>query len=99
MEQNPNKIAQVYDTVASEYAAKFCDEHEKKPMDRVILYRFPQEVEGKKPVWGFGCGLGQTTQYLRNLSVEISGLDLSEKLIEQANIMHPGITFPQRQYP
>jgi len=93
MEQNPNKIAQVYDTVASEYAAKFCGEHEKKPMDRVILYRFSQEVEGKKPIWDFGCGPGQTTQYLRNLGVEISGLDLSEKLIEQANIMHPGITF------
>ena len=93
MEQNPNKIAQVYDTVASEYATKFCGEHEKKPMDRVILYRFSQEVEGKKPIWDFGCGPGQTTQYLRNLGVEISGLDLSEKLIEQANIMHPGITF------
>ena len=93
MAQNPKKIADVYDTVAFEYAEKFCGEHEKKPMDREILYRFSQEVAGKKPIWDFGCGPGQTTQYLRNLGVEISGLDLSEKLIKQANILHPGITF------
>jgi 2-polyprenyl-3-methyl-5-hydroxy-6-metoxy-1,4-benzoquinol methylase len=54
---------------------------------------FSQEVAGKKPIWDFGCGPGQTTQYLRKLGIEISGLDLSEKLIEQANRIHPGITF------
>jgi ubiquinone/menaquinone biosynthesis C-methylase UbiE len=93
MGQNPNKVAKVYDTVAIEYADKFCGEHEKKPLDREILCRFSQEVWGKKPIWDFGCGPGQTAQYLKNLGVEISGLDLSEKLIEQAKIIHPGIAF------
>ncbi len=83
----------MYDTVAIEYAEKFCGEHEKKPQDREILFRFSQEVVGKKPIWDFGCGPGQTTQYLRNLGTEISGLDISEKLIEQANIVNLGITF------
>jgi ubiquinone/menaquinone biosynthesis C-methylase UbiE len=90
---NPNKVAKVYDTVAIEYAKEFCGEHEKKPLDREILCRFSQEVGGKKPIWDFGCGPGQTTQYLKNLGVEISGLDLSGKLIEQAKIFHPGIAF------
>ncbi|MFA5904954.1 MAG: class I SAM-dependent methyltransferase [Desulfobacula sp.] len=93
MGQNSNKVAEMYDTVAKEYAEKFCGEHEKKPQDREILHRFSQEVAGKKPIWDFGCGPGQTTKYLRNLGIEISGLDLSEKLIEQANIIHPGIHF------
>lgn len=93
MAQNPNKVAEVYDCVAKEYAEKFCGEHDKKPMDREVLYRFSQKVAGKKPIWDFGCGPGQTTQYLQNLGVEISGLDLSEKLIEQANLIHPGTTF------
>ncbi len=93
MGQSPKKVAEMYDAVAMEYAEKFCDEHEKKPQDREILYRFSQEVAGKKPIWDFGCGPGQTTQYLRKLGIEISGLDLSEKLIEQATIIHPGITF------
>jgi SAM-dependent methyltransferase len=95
MEQNPNKVAGVYDTVAMEYAEKFCGEHEKKPLDREILYRFSQKVAGKKPIWDFGCGPGHTAQYLRSLGIEISGLDLSEKLIAQANIIHAGITFRQ----
>jgi ubiquinone/menaquinone biosynthesis C-methylase UbiE len=93
MGQNSKKVAEVYDVVAKEYAKKFCGEHEKKPQDREILYRFSQEVAGKKPIWDFGCGPGQTTQYLRNLGIEISGLDVSEKLIEQANVIHPDITF------
>jgi ubiquinone/menaquinone biosynthesis C-methylase UbiE len=93
MGQNPKKVAEVYDAVAMEYAEKFCGEHEEKPQDREMLYRFSQEVAGRKPIWDFGCGPGQTTQYLRKLGIEISGLDLSEKLIEQARIIHPGIIF------
>jgi ubiquinone/menaquinone biosynthesis C-methylase UbiE len=93
MAQDTSKVAKVYDTVAKEYAEKFCGEHEKKPQDREILYRFSQEVAGRKPVWDFGCGPGQTTQYLTNLGVEISGLDLSEKLIERASTIYPDIPF------
>jgi hypothetical protein len=56
MEQDARKVAKVYDTVAEEYAEKFYGEHEKKPQDREILYRFSQEVAGRKPVWDLGCG-------------------------------------------
>lgn len=83
----------MYDAVAKEYSEKFCGEHEKKPQDREILYRFSQEIAGQKPIWDFGCGPGQTTQYLRNLGVDIFGLDASEKLIKEANKIHPNITF------
>ena len=93
MGQHPEKVAKMYDAVATEYTEKFCGEHEKKPKDREILFRFSQAVAGKKPIWDFGCGPGQTTQYLRDLGIEISGLDLSEKLIEQAIMIHPEITF------
>lgn len=93
MEQNPKKVAEMYDAIAQEYADKFCSEHEKKVQDREILYRFSQNVASKKPVWDFGCGPGQTTHYLKNLGVEISGLDLSEKLIEQAQKRYSDIPF------
>lgn len=83
----------MFDSVAMEYAEKFCGEHENKPQDCEILYRFSQEVAGKEPVWDFGCGPGQTTQYLRNLGIDISGIDISEKMIAQANKINPGITF------
>jgi ubiquinone/menaquinone biosynthesis C-methylase UbiE len=93
MGQDLNEIENLYDSVAKEYAETFSDEHEKKPKDQEILHRFSQEIGDRKPVWDFGCGPGQTTTYLKNLGIEISGLDLSEKILEQARTIHPDIHF------
>jgi len=93
MGQDLNKVGNLYDTVAKEYAETFSGEHEKKPKDQEILHRFSQEIEDRKPVWDFGCGPGQTAKYLKNLGIEISKLDLSEKILEQASTIHPGIHF------
>jgi ubiquinone/menaquinone biosynthesis C-methylase UbiE len=93
MGQNPGKVASQYDTVAREYAEAFCGEHEKKPKDQEMLRRFSREIGDGRPVWDLGCGPGHTAQYLRNLGVEISGLDLSEKMLEQARTFHPEIPF------
>jgi ubiquinone/menaquinone biosynthesis C-methylase UbiE len=93
MGQSLNRIENLYDTIAKEYAEIFSREHEKKPKDEEILQRFSQEIGDRKPVWDFGCGPGQTAKYLKNLGVEISGLDLSEKILEQARTLHPEIHF------
>ena len=93
MGQDLNKIENLYDTVAKEYAETFSGEHEKKPKDQEILHRFSQEIWDRRPVWDLGCGPGQTTKYLINLGVKISGLDLSEKVLEQARTIHPEIHF------
>ncbi len=93
MSQNPSKVANQYDAVAKEYAETFTGEHEKKPKDQEILHRFSKEVGDRRPVWDFGCGPGQTTKYLKDLGIEISGLDLSEKLLEQARTINPDICF------
>jgi SAM-dependent methyltransferase len=93
MKQDINKIALLYNTVAKEYSDAFTNEHEKKPMDQEIFRRFAREIGDRKPVWDFGCGPGQTTRYLKDLGVEISGLDLAEKAIQQASKNHPQITF------
>ena len=93
MGQDLNKIENLYDKVAKEYSETFSCEHEKKPKDQEILKRFSIEIGGKKPVWDFGCGPGETTKYLKDLGTEISGLDLSEKILEQARTIHPEINF------
>jgi ubiquinone/menaquinone biosynthesis C-methylase UbiE len=93
MGQDLNKIEKLYDTVAKEYAETFSGEHEKKPKDQEILLRFSREIGDRRPVWDFGCGPGQTTEYLKRLGIEISGLDLSEKILEQGRINHPEIHF------
>ncbi len=93
MSQNPSKVACQYDVVAREYAEAFTGEHEKKPKDQEILHRFSKEIGERRPVWDFGCGPGQTTTYLKDLGLEISGLDISEKLLEQARTINPEICF------
>jgi ubiquinone/menaquinone biosynthesis C-methylase UbiE len=91
--QELNNIERVYDTVAKEYSESFFGEHEKKPKDQEILRRFSQEIGDRRPVWDFGCGPGQTAKYLQDLGIEISGLDLSEKILERARTIHPEIHF------
>jgi ubiquinone/menaquinone biosynthesis C-methylase UbiE len=93
MGQNVAKVEKLYDTIAKEYAETFSSEHEKKPKDQEILLRFAQAIGDKRPVWDFGCGPGQTTAYLKNLGMEISGLDLSEKMLEQAGALHSDLHF------
>lgn len=93
MKRNSNHIARQYDAVAAEYAAAFSGEHEKKPLDGEMLRRFAQELDGRGPVWDLGCGPGQTARYLKDRGVDISGLDLSEKILEQARTLHPNVRF------
>ena len=93
MGQDITKIERTYDIVAKEYVETFSGEHEKKPKDQEIFHRFLHEIGNRRPVWDFGCGPGQTTKYLNDLGIEVSGLDLSEKMIEQARTIYPDIHF------
>ncbi len=51
MRQNSERIEGLYGSIAGEWTEAFSDEHEKKPKDRVILFRFSQEVVRRMPVW------------------------------------------------
>ena len=93
MRQDLNRIMRVYDTVAKEYAKAFAGEHEKKPKDQEALSRFSKDLGDRRPVWDLGCGPGQTTKYLNNLGIEVSGMDLSAKMLEEARTKYPGIHF------
>lgn len=93
MEQDLKKIENLYDTVAREYAETFSGDHEKKPQDREMLNRFANEIGDRRPVWDLGCGPGQTTSFLKDLGIDISGLDLSEKILEEARTIHPELHF------
>ncbi len=49
------------------------------------------EIEGRSGI--SAAAPVRLTKYLKNLGIEISGLDLSEKLLEQARTIHPEIRF------
>lgn len=93
MSQDLNKIEKTYDAVADKYAAAFTCEHDKKPKDREMLCRFITAIDGRGPVWDLGCGPGQTSRFLNDRGLAVSGMDLSAAMVEQAKLCNPGIHF------
>jgi SAM-dependent methyltransferase len=81
-----------YDRVADVYAEAIFHELDKKPFDREILTRFAAAV-GRGPVIEIGCGPGQVARFLHELGVDVSGVDLSPAMVEQARRLNPGVAF------
>ncbi len=82
-----------YDAVADEYVRRFLSELERKPFDRKLLDDFAERIEG--PVADIGCGPGHVARYLSERGVRVSGVDLSQQMIEQARELNSGISFRQ----
>jgi SAM-dependent methyltransferase len=82
-----------YDRVADEYVRRISDELRHKPLDRELLDRFAASVRGVAPACDLGCGPGHVARYLHEQGVEISGIDLSEAMVEQARRLNPAIEF------
>lgn len=81
-----------YDRVADVYAETIFHELDKKPFDREILTRFAASA-GRGPVIEIGCGPGQVARFLHELGVDVSGVDLSPAMVEQARLLNPGVRF------
>ena len=94
-----NKIIQntqtSYDAVAPEYAEKFKDEMNDKPFDRDCLDRLAREVGDLGPICDMGCGPGQIARYLHSQGVKTLGVDLSPKMVVEAERLNPEIHFHQ----
>ena len=73
-----------YDAVSHEYAERFKDEMDDKPFDRDCLDRLAREVAGLGPICDLGCGPGQIARYLHRQGVKTLGVDLSAKMVEEA---------------
>src|SRR5262245_26954988 len=82
-----------YDSVAEAYASHLASELSGKPLDRHLLNRFAEETRGRGLVADLGCGPGQIAKYLHDQGLTIAGFDLSEKMIECASRLFPGIDF------
>lgn len=84
-----------YDQVAAEYAAKFKDEMDDKPFDRDCLDRLAREVKNLGPICDMGCGPGQIARYLHRQGRDTLGVDLSPRMIAEAQRLNPAIPFHQ----
>jgi len=84
-----------YDQVAADYAEKFKDEMDDKPFDHDCLDRLSREVGGLGTICDLGCGPGQIARYLHRQGVEALGVDLSPRMVAEAQQLNPDIPFHQ----
>lgn len=87
-------ISTSYDTVADTYVERFPPSR-LDPVSRSFLRAFAEIVlaESKGPVLDVGCGPGGLTAELAGHGLEMSGIDLSPRMIEHARSAHPELRF------
>jgi ubiquinone/menaquinone biosynthesis C-methylase UbiE len=86
-------IREAYDRAAGPYAEKCFFELYDKPLDRKLYDLFFERTVNRGPVLEIGCGPGEIANYLRMKGLDVSGIDLSEKMIETAHRLNPHIRF------
>lgn len=89
--------ADAYDAVAVLYAELARDELDDLPLDRGVLAAFAELVlttgPGPGPVAELGCGPGRVTAHLRDLGLDVFGVDLSPVMIGLARETFPDLRF------
>lgn len=82
-----------YDRIAGAYAQNLFDELAHKPLDRELLRRFAAGIRAGGEVCDIGCGPGHVARFLRGEGVNVFGLDLSPRMIDEARRLTPEIDF------
>lgn len=84
-----------YDRTAGLYAERFHDYLDDKPVDLAMVSAFAGLVSmsGNKRVADVGCGTGVTTAKLRRSGIDAFGIDLSPKMIAEAQRLNRDIAF------
>ncbi|KQR17417.1 class I SAM-dependent methyltransferase [Cellulomonas sp. Leaf334] len=81
-----------YDTVAESYARRVTLDG--LPVVRGVLALFAERVRAVGgPVVDAGCGPGHVTARLRDLGLDVVGIDLSPEMVRLARRDHPGLRF------
>lgn len=81
-----------YDAAAANYSALVLDDLARQPVQQGLLKAFAGLAFGGRVV-DAGCGPGQITAHLHGLGLEVSGVDLSPGMVEQARTNFPELDF------
>ena len=98
MESNPklessHRIRSSYDKLAGEYARRIYSELENKPFDRQQIDNLATLACEQGVLVDVGCGPGQIARYLADRGAHVFGLDLSHRMLLEAQRLNPGIAF------
>jgi SAM-dependent methyltransferase len=90
-------VRESYDRVADNYvdmvATTGLGDVRTQPWLRAAMDVFADAVVGLGPVLDVGCGPGTVTAYLAERGLDVSGVDLSPRMIEHARRMYPQCSF------
>ncbi|HZG90042.1 MAG TPA: class I SAM-dependent methyltransferase [Pseudonocardia sp.] len=94
--QQPSDLDAVrasYDRVADSYVELGIAELGLQPWLRAALTPFAEAVRELGPVLDVGCGPGVVTAHLAGLGLDVSGVDLSPRMVEHARRRYPDLRF------
>ncbi len=86
------KVSAAYGALAESYADHFGAELADLPFESWLLTRVV-ELSGGAPVIEAGTGPGHVAAFLAEAGAEVTGLDLSREMIEEARRRHPGPSY------
>ncbi len=92
---NGKNTAASYDQVAAAYAKQLENELDYKPFDRKMLEMLVERAVTKGAICDLGCGPGQIAAYLAQIGASACGIDLSARMVAEAQHLHPRIPFQQ----
>lgn len=88
-----DQVRASYDQVADNYVGMNVGDITTYPWLRAAIDGFAAGVHGLGPVLDVGCGPGLVTAYLAERGLDVSGVDLSARMIEHARRLHPDLRF------
>jgi uncharacterized protein len=86
------KVRATYDAVASAYADWLTAELDRKPFDRWLLDRVAG-LAGGGPVVDVGTGPGHVAAHLAAAGADVTGIDLSPGMVDEARRRYPDVSF------
>jgi uncharacterized protein YceH (UPF0502 family)/SAM-dependent methyltransferase len=90
-------VAAEYDRLAGSYTEALGDELDAKPFDRWLLGRLATDAAGGQGL-DVGCGPAQVAGFLADRGVQMTGLDLSSSMVEQARLRRPDVQVIQGSF-
>ena len=91
-EARDDKVRAAYAAVAVSYAEQLCDELAGLPFESWLLRRVVDLSDGA-PVIEVGTGPGHVAAFLAEAGADVTGLDLTPQMVDEARRRYPGVNY------
>jgi len=89
MNDPTQSIIDIYDTIADDFAKRYAGDLSDNPLIDSFLSKLPPNAR----ILDLGCGAGQTVNYMTKKGFQVTGIDLSKKMLAIAKKNYPNCSF------